>query len=128
MIPDTYGFPRTKPDGEFPRTKRFIIRGGPSKGERRSATKIRKGSLYKVRGQTQREKGLSIKRPYGIATGDLVRRSDGKVGRVVAAKADGLLRIRTPGEVDSQGKEIDVTERWKKVTLISRVNGYHLYW
>lgn len=126
--PDSYGFPRTARGEERKRVKNFIFQGGEHKGERRSDTVISKGSVQKVRGQTQREKGLSLKRPYGFATGDLVRRPDGKVGRVSAAKADGSVKIQVPGEVDAKGKPLHQAINWKKVTLITRTSGYHLYW
>ena len=125
---DEYGFPRTSKGPEHPRVKNFIFRGGEHKGERRSDTVTPKGPLQKVRGQTQKEKGLSLKRPYGFATGDLVRRPDGKVGRVSAAKGDGSVKIQVPGEVDAKGKVLHRSITWKKVTLLSRTTGYHLYW
>jgi 5-methylcytosine-specific restriction endonuclease McrA len=125
---DEYGFPRTSSGPEHPRVKNFIFRGGEHKGERRSNTVIPKGTLQKVRGQTQKEKGLRLKRPYGFATGDLVRRPDGKVGRVSAAKADGSVKIQVPGELDSKGKVLHRSITWKKVILLARTNGYHLYW
>lgn len=125
---DEYGFPRTSDGQEHPRVRNFILRGGEHKGERRSDVVVPKGDLQKVRGQIQKEKGLSLKRPYGFSTGDLVRRPDGKVGRVSAAKADGSVKVQVPGEVDSKGKVLHRSITWKKVTLISRTSGYHLYW
>lgn len=115
VMTDSYGFPRTKLGPEQPKrdSKGNVIGIKTNKNDKPVRTKL---ELNKV-------KGLKGKRPFGFATGDIVKCiSDGKIGRVAAAKSSGTVVVRVPGE------EKDRNITYKKVKLISRANGYDCWY
>lgn len=112
---DSYGFPRTILGVGHPRRRKLLYKDAERLGQRKPEEVRPKGELQKVR-------GLQGKRPHGLATGDIVRLLDGKLGRVSGARASGSTRVRLPGVKKDQS----ITS--KKLTLVERANGYDVHW
>jgi hypothetical protein len=102
--------------GAHRRVRKFTAKTG----KKRSRVVLPKGELQKVRGK-------SGKRPYGFATGDFVRLPDGKVGRVSGARSEPSQKVHVPGEVDAAGKAKHRGITFKKLVLLERASGYHIY-